>query len=160
MKMRPSIVPATRLEKCNVVNPKGEDLGQVQTFMLDMLHGRIAFVVVSFRGLLGMTDKWFALPWDIVGWSPKNRRFVVKMPQEVLVNAPGIDKKKWPDDIDLSWLEQCYAYYGCARYWEETPEEQAKKLAYNIWEQEGRLDGKQLEHYYKAEKMLTEQAER
>jgi len=31
--------------------------------MIDMLAGRIAFVIVTFGGFLGISDKWFALPW-------------------------------------------------------------------------------------------------
>lgn len=57
-----AIVPAHQLAYYDVVNPEGEDLGQVQEFMLDVPKGRIAFIVVSFGGILGLTDKWFALP--------------------------------------------------------------------------------------------------
>ncbi|MBI2853343.1 MAG: DUF2934 domain-containing protein [Chloroflexi bacterium] len=35
-------------------------------------------------------------------------------------------------------------------------EEQIRELAYNIWEQEGRPDGKDQEHYYSAKRMLEE----
>jgi len=35
-------------------------------------------------------------------------------------------------------------------------EEQVKLLAYSEWEQEGRPEGKHLEHYYRAKQMLEE----
>lgn len=155
MKVPSTIVPTNRLERYDVVNPEGKDLGQVETFMLDMTNGQMAFAVVAFGGILGITDKWFALPWEILEWSPQNKKFVISMPREVLENAPGIDKKKWPREIDLSWLTQCYNYYGCTPYWEQEPEEQVRKLAYGIWEQEQKPEGKNLEHYYKAEKILA-----
>ena len=47
------LVPATRMELYDVVNPEGEDLGQVQNFMVDPETGRVAFVVVAFGGFLG-----------------------------------------------------------------------------------------------------------
>jgi hypothetical protein len=31
---------------------------------------------------------------------------------------PSLDKRKWPQEIDLSWLSACYAHFGCASYWE------------------------------------------
>lgn len=157
-----NIIPTHRLVYYDVVNPSGEDLGQVQEFMLDVAHGRIAFVVVSFGGILGLTDKWFALPWEILEWSPSQKKFVLSMPRQVLENAPGLDKKKWPEEIDLSWLSMCYAYYGCAPYWEAPVVDEAhiKKLAYSIWEGEGHPEQKALEHYYQAEKMLKEQESR
>jgi hypothetical protein len=156
MKVPPSIVSTQKLQMYDVVNPAGEDLWQVQTLMIDMANGRIAFVVVAFGGTLGLTDKWFALPWEILGWSPADKKFILNMPREVLEKAPGLNKKKWPAEVDLSWLAKCYEYYGCTPYWEENPEESTRKLAYTIWEQEDRPEGKHLEHYYRAEQILAE----
>jgi len=112
------VMPATRLALYDVTNLEGEDLGQVENFLLDMLEGRIAFLVVAFGGILGLTDKWFAIPWEIAAWSPQDRKFVVNMPRGILEKAPGLDKRKWPQAVDLSWLTACYEHYGCAPYWE------------------------------------------
>jgi Protein of unknown function (DUF2934) len=38
-------------------------------------------------------------------------------------------------------------------------EEEIKKLAHEIWEQEGRPEGKDVEHYFSAKKQLEEQEE-
>ncbi len=35
-------------------------------------------------------------------------------------------------------------------------EEQIKELAYAIWEQEGRPEGKDMEHYYRAKQILEQ----
>lgn len=35
-------------------------------------------------------------------------------------------------------------------------EEQIKELAYAIWDQEGRLEGKDLDYYFRAKQMLEE----
>ena len=35
-------------------------------------------------------------------------------------------------------------------------EEQIRKLAYSLWEQEGRPEGKHEEHYYRAKQILEE----
>ena len=56
-------IPTSRLKTYDVVNKQGQDMGQVQTFVVDMVVGRIAFVVVSFEGFLGISEKWFAMPW-------------------------------------------------------------------------------------------------
>jgi sporulation protein YlmC with PRC-barrel domain len=50
-------VPTIRLKQYDVVNKKHEDMGQVQTFVIDMHEGLIAFVLVSFGGTLGFGDK-------------------------------------------------------------------------------------------------------
>jgi sporulation protein YlmC with PRC-barrel domain len=117
IRMAPDIIPATRLEVYDVVNPEGEDMGQVQNFMVDLNTGRIPFVVVVFGGTLGLTDKWFAIPWELLGWRTRDRKFILDLPREKLKKAPGIDKSKWPEEIDLAWLENVYVYFGCSPYW-------------------------------------------
>ena len=48
MKEPTRFIPTNRLEQYDLVNEQGQDLGQVQTFVVDMLTGRIGFVIVAF----------------------------------------------------------------------------------------------------------------
>lgn len=41
---------------------------------------------------------------------------------------------------------------------EQVTEEKVRELAYSLWEQEGRPEGKDVEHYYKARRILEQQA--
>jgi uncharacterized protein YegP (UPF0339 family) len=116
-------VPTIRLEQYDVVNKKHEDMGQVQTFIIDMHEGLIAFVLVAFGGTLGFGDKWFALPWDALQWYPETKKFVLDMPEEVLKNAPGMDKKEWLQEIeqwqkadDLAAIDHYYGQHGYRSY--------------------------------------------
>jgi uncharacterized protein YegP (UPF0339 family)/sporulation protein YlmC with PRC-barrel domain len=116
-------VPTARLTQYDVVNKAGEDMGQVQTFVVDMHEGIIAFVFVSFGGTLGFGDKWFALPWDALQWYPEKNIFVLDMPSDVLKNAPGMDKDKWLQEIenwqkeeDLAPIDQYYTKHGYKPY--------------------------------------------
>jgi len=116
-------VPSVRLARYDVVNKKGEDMGQVQTFVVDMREGLIAFALVAFGGMLGITDKWFAMPWAALKWHPKTMKFILDMPEEVLKNAPGMHKDKWLEEIDkwqketdLELLDRYYTSYGYESY--------------------------------------------
>jgi len=116
-------VPSVRLAQYDVVNKKGEDMGQVQTFVIDMHEGLIAFALVAFGGFLGITDKWFALPWAALKWHPKTMKFILDMPEEVLKNAPGMHKDKWLEEIDkwqeekdLELLDRYYTSHGYESY--------------------------------------------
>src|SRR4030043_333202 len=93
-------VPSIRLAQYDVINKEGNDMGQVQTFVVDMHEGLIAFALVAFGGMLGITDKWFALPWVALEWHPETKKFILDMPEEVLKNAPGMHKDKWLEEID------------------------------------------------------------
>jgi uncharacterized protein YegP (UPF0339 family)/sporulation protein YlmC with PRC-barrel domain len=116
-------VPSIRLSQYDVVNKKGDDMGQVQTFVVDMREGLIAFALVSFGSFLGITDKWFAIPWAALKWHPKTLKFVLDMPEEVLKQAPGMDKNKWLEEInrwqeekDLELLDRYYTHHGYESY--------------------------------------------
>ena len=116
-------VPTVRLKQYDVVNKKGNDMGQVQTFVVDMREGLIAFALVSFGGFLGISDKWFALPWGALKWHPETMKFILDMPEEVLKNAPGMHKDKWLEEIDkwqeekdLELLDRYYTSHGFESY--------------------------------------------
>jgi uncharacterized protein YegP (UPF0339 family)/sporulation protein YlmC with PRC-barrel domain len=116
-------VPSVRLAQYDVVNKKGDDMGQVQTFVVDMREGLIAFALVAFGGFLGITDKWFAIPWAALKWHPETMRFILDMPEEVLKNAPGMHKDKWLEEIDkwqketdLELLDRYYTSHGYESY--------------------------------------------
>jgi uncharacterized protein YegP (UPF0339 family) len=116
-------VPSIRLAQYDVVNKKGDDMGQVQTFVVDMREGLIAFALVAFGGFLGITDKWFALPWAALKWHPETKRFILDMPEKILKDAPGMHKDKWLEDIDkwqkeedLAVIDLYYNQYGYESY--------------------------------------------
>jgi hypothetical protein len=72
------------LKQYDVVNEKGQDMGEVQTFVVDMREGLIVFVLVAFGGFLGISDKWFALPWDALKWHPATMSFILDMRRKCL----------------------------------------------------------------------------
>ena len=133
MKLKQSsrFVPTNRLEEYGVVNEKGQDLGRVQNFVLDMVAGRVAFAIVSFvtregpetqkeRGIFGLSEKWFAVPWETLAWRPEKKKFILDVKREVLEKAPGMDKDKWMEEIDLDWLAKNSLHYGRYPYWDSS----------------------------------------
>ena len=120
MEQSTRFIPTTRIEQYDVVNKKGQDMGQVQNFVVDMVAGRIAFVIVSFEGFLGISDKWFALPWEILTWSVENKKFILDMSKETFKEAPGLDKTKWPSEINFDLVAKTYSHFGVAPYWDSS----------------------------------------
>ena len=120
MKESTRFIPTNRLTQYDVINKQGQDMGQVQTFVVDMVAGRIAFVVVSFEGFLGISDKWFAMPWEILKWSIEDKKFILDMSKESLEMAPGMDKSKWPNEINFDLMAKAYSHYGVAPYWDSS----------------------------------------
>jgi len=103
---------ATKLIGDPVVNPKGEDLGKIEDFVIDPKSGRIDYAVLSFGGFLGMGDKLFAVPLEAMNLSREEKRFILDVDKERLKHAPGFDKDNWPDTSDRAFGTKVYAYYG------------------------------------------------
>jgi sporulation protein YlmC with PRC-barrel domain len=53
---------ASSLIHDRVVNLAGQNIGQIEELMIDVLTGRVAYDVLSFGGFLGIGNKLFALP--------------------------------------------------------------------------------------------------
>ena len=108
---------ASTLTGDQVVDRTGRDAGTIEDLMIDVATGRVAYVVVSFGGLLGVGDKLFALPWTVLRVDEANRRFVVEFTREQLEAAPGFDKDHWPDLGDLEYATGVYRHYGATPFW-------------------------------------------
>ena len=101
----PKVLTASILKGDKVTNTKGEDLGTVEEIMLDLEHGRVAYVVLSFGRVNWMpNDKLFAVPWEALSISLHDKKFILNVSKETLKSAPGFNRNKWPEVADFSWL--------------------------------------------------------
>ena len=112
------VLAASTLTGNKVVNVQNEDLGTIEDLMIDIESGRIAYAVLSFGGFLGLGDKLFAIPWSALKLDAVEKRFVLNVSKELLEEAPGFDKRNWPDMSDPAWGVQIDTYYGYKPYWD------------------------------------------
>ncbi|MGH7589168.1 MAG: PRC-barrel domain-containing protein [Gemmatimonadota bacterium] len=112
------VLSASTLSGDKVVNSYGEDLGKVEDFMLDLENGRIRYAVLSFGGFLGVGDKLFAIPPEMLRVDTENKRVILEMDRARLENAPGFDKNDWPDTSESDWQVEVYEFYGATPYWQ------------------------------------------
>ena len=115
----PRVLSAATLKNEKVRNPAGEDLGNMEDYMIDLDNGWIAYSVLSFGGFLGMGDKLFIVPWNALTLDTKNKCFILNVDKERLKQAPGFDKDHWPDTTSPDWSSQIYSFYRVTPYWEE-----------------------------------------
>ncbi|HZX73054.1 MAG TPA: PRC-barrel domain-containing protein [Cyclobacteriaceae bacterium] len=80
-----------------VINDAEEKLGDVKDIMIDIVDGKIHYVVIEMGGFLGMGEKYFAIPFDMLQISTDEHAFILNQEKEKLKNAPGFDKDHWPD---------------------------------------------------------------
>jgi sporulation protein YlmC with PRC-barrel domain len=98
-----------------VRNAAGEKLGKVEDIVIGANAGDIRYLALSFGGLLGIGDKYFAVPWDAaaVQYDANSKGFFVMFDatKDQLKNAPGFDKDHWPNFADEQWAKQIQDHY-------------------------------------------------
>lgn len=119
MKEHPRVLSAAQLVGTKVVNTEGEPLGMIKDLMIDLDDAQIAYAVLSFGGFLGLGDKLFAIPLEALTFSSQDHTVILDVDKDVLKNAPGFDKDRWPDSAqyEAGWLLDIYEYYGYSPYW-------------------------------------------
>jgi sporulation protein YlmC with PRC-barrel domain len=119
MNQHPHMRSASTIIGNRVVNPEGEELGSIKDLMIDLDDEQIAYAVLSFGGFLGLGDKLFAIPLESLTFEAEDNTAILDVDKEMLKNAPGFDKDRWPDtaQYEAGWLLDIYEYYGYSPYW-------------------------------------------
>ncbi len=113
-----SPVKASSIIGTDVVNPKGDNLGDIKEVVIDPHTGKVAYAVVSFGGFLSMGEKLFAIPFSAFEYNAAKNEYVLDISKERLEAAPGFDADHWPSMSDEKWNRDVYKYYQRSPYWE------------------------------------------
>ena len=115
----PRVLSASTLIGDKVINRSGEDLGTAKELMIDLSEGRIAYMVLSFGGHMGIGEKLFAIPWEALDLDTEKHAFILNVKKEALENAPGFDKDNRPDNAqyEAKWLLDVYEHDQVRPYW-------------------------------------------
>ena len=92
------------LLKNAVMNDKGQNLGRIDEFMIDLETGRINYAVLSHGGFPNRL-KFFAVPWESLKFSTHDKKFILNIPNETVAKAPGYDSiEQVFEKPDTTWL--------------------------------------------------------
>lgn len=106
------VTKATNMIGKEVTNLEGKDLGEIKDLVINWRSGGyIEYAVLSFGGFLGVGDKYFAVPWEVLVLSSDKEHFILNVKEERLKSAPGFDKDKWPDMSRPEWAVALYQFY-------------------------------------------------
>lgn len=93
----------------NVINPQGDDLGEISDMRIGFPEGRVQYLVLRYGGVLGMAAKRFAIPPEAVIYRPGDDNFVVNIDKQRLDDEPGFDEDNWPETADFSLIQSAGA---------------------------------------------------
>jgi hypothetical protein len=100
---RRGLLPMSAVAGATLRNGAGETLGSICEVMLAPEDGRIAYLVLSFGGVLGVGEKLFAVPWSALTIDPVDGGLVLDVAAGQLAALPGFDKDDWPTETDPFW---------------------------------------------------------
>lgn len=113
----PDVMAASTFEGDKILSTDGDEVGKVKEIMLDVKGGRLAYVVMSSGGFLGIGDKLLAVPWSALTVDTTRKCFLLALSSERVKNAPGFDKDHWPSMADRTWATSIHQHFGREPYW-------------------------------------------
>jgi sporulation protein YlmC with PRC-barrel domain len=102
---------ATSIIGDKVTNPKKENLGSINNIMIDVEKGKIEYVIMELGGFLGIGEKFFAIPFNLLKLDSINQVFILDQRKETLEEAPGFNKEHWPE-TNAHMLEPTNVYWN------------------------------------------------
>jgi sporulation protein YlmC with PRC-barrel domain len=90
-----------------VETPAGARLGTVKNVIVDG-YGRATYAVIAYAGMMGLGNKYTAVPWLSIAEMLQRDRLL--MDQGQLENAPVLPSAK-PDPANRSWRREADSYW-------------------------------------------------
>lgn len=85
-----------------VVSLGGDSLGTVKEIMIRLADGAISYVVLARGGVMGMGERLYAVPWNLLEIDAHRRALVLDLSPDVLDDTPGFDPDNWPT-VTTEW---------------------------------------------------------
>ncbi|MET0259175.1 MAG: PRC-barrel domain-containing protein [Methylobacterium sp.] len=112
-----ALIASDRVIGTDVRRPDGGKVGRIERLMLDKTSGRVAYVVMSFGGFLGLGEDYYTLPWAVLTFDPAIEAYVVDITEEQLRKAPARSPEGGDPADEREWEEHVHRYYNAAPYW-------------------------------------------
>lgn len=99
------VVRASELVGLNVQNKNDETVGEIKDIVLDPNQGRVRYIAFGAGGILGLGDKYFAIPWASFECRKDGdkHKVILNVDKNAFTNAKGFDKDHWPDMANEQW---------------------------------------------------------
>jgi sporulation protein YlmC with PRC-barrel domain len=124
-----NLIAASKVEGTPVMNTAGEKLGSIENVMIDELTGKVAYAVMSFGGFLGIGDRHYPLPWNVLKYDTNLDGYVVNLDKQMIEGAPTYGTDEEVDWADREWARRVHDYSQGAALLELNITENASRTA-------------------------------
>jgi sporulation protein YlmC with PRC-barrel domain len=101
----------SQLMGTTVKNAQGENLGQINDFVVDPTSGRIQFAIISLSDP-SQSGKLTAVPWSLARMGAEPNSIMLNVDKEKLASAQTFDATSWPDFNQSDWSQRTYSHFG------------------------------------------------
>ena len=113
------------MDDSSVYDSAGKDIGDLDATMIDVVHGRVAYVLVSHGGFLGMDESLSAAPIEALSLSPYRDSYRLTVSMDVLEHEPALHviHGELPSSVSAAQLGMLYQRFGIQPYWTTTSQQ-------------------------------------
>lgn len=97
----------------------GREIGKVDEIIFDTYSGRIAFVAVTFGGVMGIGADRVAVPWTAFDVNKEGRLYASKLDKETVRSAPRLKESEWGELQESGYAPRVYKHYNLKAPWFE-----------------------------------------
>ena len=80
-------VEASAITGTKVMNLQGEDLGHVEEVVIDAINGRVAYLVISIGGFMGMGETHYSVPWRALRYDQSLDAYILNVNKTQIENV-------------------------------------------------------------------------
>ncbi len=131
----------TNLTGTSVRNAEGEDIGDIEDFVVDASQGQIAYTIVSFGGFWGIGEKFAAVPATAIQIQPRRHIARLDADRETLEKI-AFDPDEFPDLSNREYAQRLHETFNAEPYWTVmgyVGSEQEQAAAQKAWGAEGQF---------------------
>lgn len=110
-------IDSDRVEGTAVYTLDGTSIGTIKRFIIERQTGRIAYVVMSFGGILDIDEESYAVPWGKLRYDAEQDRFWTDVTEAELRNAPRFAPGGECSVLDEAQEEELHAHFRIPPYW-------------------------------------------
>jgi len=117
---KPVQLSARDLKGHKVMGANDKGLAEVDDVVLDVLAGRVNYVVFGKGGFLELGEKHYPVPFAklmLTREANGDLRVATKLDKAMLEKAPEFDPDHWDKMLHVEWVQNLYTHFGCETYW-------------------------------------------
>ncbi len=113
---RHALISSRRVEGTPVYDRAEKRLGAIHSVMIDKESGKVAYAVLSLRGLIGLSERVHPVPWEMLSYDVDLDAYAIDVTPEQLQEAPTLrlDRADRPQPRDY---EEVAGYYERLPWW-------------------------------------------